>query len=192
MNFEGFPKIARLSREIIVTEKLDGTNAQINISETGELRVGSRNRWITPEDDNYGFARWVSEHKTELMQLGPGAHFGEWWGAGIQRRYGLTEKRFSLFNVDRWKDGQRPACCHIVPTLYRGKFDTAEIDLVLNVLGTLGSIAAPGFMQPEGVVIFHSASKQLFKKTLGGDGAKGIVDQIARDIVGRGDTTISG
>ena len=50
MEFQDFPKMARLSREIIVTEKIDGTNAQICIGENGEFFVGSRTRWITPDD----------------------------------------------------------------------------------------------------------------------------------------------
>jgi hypothetical protein len=29
VEFAGFPKIARLSRECVITEKIDGTNAQI-------------------------------------------------------------------------------------------------------------------------------------------------------------------
>lgn len=103
-DFKPFPKIARLSREAIITEKLDGTNAQVFIGEDGEMLFGSRSRWITPEDDNFGFARWATGNREDLLKLGPGQHFGEWWGAGIQRRYGLTEKRFSLFNVSRWSD----------------------------------------------------------------------------------------
>jgi hypothetical protein len=167
MEFIEFPKIARLSREIIVTEKIDGTNAQVFIGEDGEMRAGSRTRWITPEDDNYGFARWVAANKEELQKLGPGSHFGEWWGAGIQRKYGLAEKRFSLFNVGRWADPElRPACCHVVPELYRGNFDTAMIAGALTLLGANGSAAAPGFANPEGVVIYHTAARQLFKKTL--------------------------
>src|SRR5438105_3732245 len=107
--FEEFPKIARLSRDCIVTEKIDGTNAQIFITEDGTIHFGSRSRWITPENDNYGFARWATEHKEDLLKLGPGRHFGEWWGCGIQRGYGLKEKRFSLFNVMRWcLHGQAP------------------------------------------------------------------------------------
>lgn len=70
--FEGFPKMARLSREVIITEKIDGTNAQILIGEDGSMLVGSRTRWITLEQDNFGFARWVTEHREELLQLGPG------------------------------------------------------------------------------------------------------------------------
>ena len=80
MEFVAFPKIARFSREVIVTEKIDGTNGQIAINEAGEFRVGSRERWITPEDDNHGFAAWAYAHKDELMGLGVGRHAGEWWG----------------------------------------------------------------------------------------------------------------
>ena len=98
--------MARLSRECIITEKLDGTNAQICITEAGDFLVGSRTRWITPEYDNFGFARWAHENRDDLMTLGVGKHFGEWWGMGIQRNYGLTERRFSLFNVTRWADAE--------------------------------------------------------------------------------------
>lgn len=177
--FTEFAKIARLSRDMIVTEKLDGTNASVLITDDGQIIAGSRNRWITPEADNFGFAQWVAGHAGELKQLGPGQHFGEWWGAGIQRRYGLTEKRFSLFNVGRWGEGgkdeaNRPACCHVVPVLRRHTFDTAVIESALTLLAAAGSVAAPGFMQPEGVVVFHAASGQLFKKTLDkNDGHKG-------------------
>ena len=41
-DFAGFPKIARLNRQVIVTEKIDGTNAQIRITEDGQFLVGSR------------------------------------------------------------------------------------------------------------------------------------------------------
>src|SRR4051812_9704882 len=105
--FIEFPKIPRLKRTIVVTEKLDGTNASILVPEDdGPLLAGSRTRWITPEDDNYGFARWVRDREADLrVALGYGHHFGEWWGSGVQRRYGIAEKRFSLFNVGRWAEG---------------------------------------------------------------------------------------
>jgi hypothetical protein len=170
MDFLEFPKMARLTREVIVTEKIDGTNSQVCISEDGtEVRAGSRNRWITPQDDNFGFARWVEENRDELLRLGPGRHFGEWWGSGIQRGYGLQngDKRFSLFNVSRWSDPEaRPRCCHIVPTISRGMFTTGMVDAALHALQTGGSFAAPGFMKPEGVVVFHIAGNVGFKKTI--------------------------
>jgi hypothetical protein len=166
--FKSFVKIPRLSRNIVVTEKIDGTNAQIIVSDDGkELQAGSRTKYIDLKNDNFGFAKWVEEHKEELLTLGPGRHFGEWWGLGIQRGYGLKEKRFSLFNTALWgKDETRPKCCGVVPVLYEGPFSTTVIDMVLDKLANGGSVASPRFMKPEGVVIFHTAGGYLFKKTI--------------------------
>lgn len=191
MEFQGFGKIARLDREIIVTEKIDGTNAQVYITfddlcpraslevarvltEVGpvSLYAGSRNRWVTVGNDNFGFAAWVQENAVELVALGPGRHFGEWWGKGIQRGYGADRKYFSLFNTSRWED-EVPTCCKVVPVLYRGKFSQENIEGALDRLRREGSVAAPGFMEPEGVVVYHTASNTLFKKTIGNDGPKG-------------------
>lgn len=167
--FEAFPKIARLNREYVITEKIDGTNAQVVVDDDGRVWAGSRKRRITVGDDNFGFAKWVVQHYEELQGLGPGTHYGEWWGGGIQRGYGLIEKRFSLFNVARWSEW-RPACCDVVPVLTRNtKFMDYQAEVALNRLRVWGSLAAPGFMRPEGIVIFHSASNQLFKATLEGD-----------------------
>jgi hypothetical protein len=189
--FQAFPKIARLSRDVIVTEKIDGTNACVFIGDDGEFLTGSRTRWITPDSDNHGFSRWAHEHKADLLTLGPGRHFGEWWGSGCQRGYGLPkgEKRFSLFNVTRWcLHGQQPQqiltadprivkvqetlpqCVGLVPVLWRGAFDDLNAAGILEELRLNGSKAAPGFMQPEGVVVFHVASGACFKKTLEHDG----------------------
>jgi len=175
--FRPFPKIARLSRDIVITEKIDGTNGVIFIPDAVEaaefayslIYAGSRNRWIEPgKGDNFGFAAWVDLNSASLIEgLGPGYHFGEWWGAGIQRRYGLTEKRFSLFNPFRYET--LPACCGVVPVLYEGPMHVGTVHDVLWNLDATGSQAAPGFMDPEGVVIYHTASKTLFKKTITGD-----------------------
>lgn len=175
--FESFQKIPRLNRAVVVTEKIDGTNAVIYIPDNGiEVFAGSRTRWITPENDNYSFAKWVEANKTELLKLGPGLHYGEWWGSGIQRGYGLKngEKRFSLFNTARWAENpNRPACCLTVPLLYCGSFEDFLIGnnmaAILNDLKTNGSKAQPGFMNPEGIVVYHAASRMLFKKTLDKD-----------------------
>lgn len=201
MDFQEFPKMGRLTRECVITEKIDGTNAQVFIGEIDgtqreyppHVRVGnwfiaagSRNRYITPDADNFGFASWVRDHVDELVALGPGRHYGEWWGAGIQRRYGLTEKRFSLFNVARWHrvggapyvtesadprveskaSTEAPACCYVVPVLFRGLFGPSAADNMIAKLRHEGSQAAPGFMRPEGIVIYHSATGTMFKKTL--------------------------
>lgn len=176
--FVPFPKIPRLRRHITITEKIDGSNAQIVITGDGRALAGSRNRWITPEDDNFGFARWVHEHHDELVSgLGKGQHFGEWWGSGIQRGYGLTvgEKRFSLFNTHRWSRKldvpatHPPACCGVVPVLYTGPYSDSAIQDAITLLSMNGSSAMPGFMDPEGVVVYMHASGSLHKVLIKGD-----------------------
>lgn len=217
--FTPFPKIPRLSREVIVTEKIDGTNASIWIDDIGDdltpehraqcvfadhaadgrpywVWAASRSRFITPgkATDNFGFAGWVQDNAEELVKLGPGVHHGEWWGGKIQRGYGLSEKRFSLFNTDRWSDQNAiaenipgdapvgnpdtewaPECCRVVPILWRGPFDAVDykggtgVGEALAVLRNFGSVAAVGFMNPEGVVIYHTGGGAMFKKTFEGD-----------------------
>lgn len=166
--FEEFCKIPRLKRGCVITEKIDGTNAQVHITDEGEFLVGSRTRYITPKDDNYGFAKWAMAHQEELRLLGPGRHFGEWWGSGCQRGYGLLngEKRFSLFNVGRWKDQPLPACVGLVPVLYEGPFSSDIVDAAIENLRVNGSKAAPRFMKPEGIIIYHAAARSMFKVTL--------------------------
>lgn len=168
MDFVEFPKIYRVSRPCIITEKIDGTNGQIYIGDDGEFLVGSRTRWLnTQTGDNHGFYMWALEHKAELLKLGPGRHFGEWWGLGIQRTYGLDEKRFSLFNTSRWLDDSvRPRCCSVVPVLYEGMFDTGKIEMCINYLRLNGSVASLGFMRPEGIVCYHIQGGFGLKKTL--------------------------
>jgi RNA ligase len=209
MEFQAFPKIPRLNRSMVVTEKIDGTNAAIVIepalpedlsdessihvtlgsvtlhpTAAGELswyRVGaqSRKRLVTPgkSTDNHGFAGWVWEHAAELVRLlGPGYHYGEWYGKGINRGYGLDHKRFALFNTERWGDmgkhmvGGHPVIMHAVPVLYRGAFNTEHIAWQVDQLRINGSQIPDAEGQPaEGVMVWHNAARQLFKVTLDND-----------------------
>ena len=102
-------------------------------------------------------------------------HYGEWWGNGIQRKYNVPDKRWSLFNVSRWclygsipvvkTQDVLPECVGLVPTLWRGNMDNLNVAELMDSLKASGSIAAPGFTKPEGIVIFHTANGALFKKT---------------------------
>jgi hypothetical protein len=233
--FEAWPKIPRLAKDIVITEKLDGTNAQVYVELTHgvvaegraaegatlvemsdgtwmTVYAGSRKRWITPERDNYGFATWVEANALTLAKdLGPGHHFGEWWGAGIQRRYDQLVKRWSLFNVYRFgphterkdprcaegckvnpKTGQKWCGCRpardavefstpnvdVVPVLYDGPFTPGSVldpypwDQAIHDLQEGGSVAAPGFMDPEGIVVYHTAAGHPFKYVISGEGDK--------------------
>lgn len=176
-SFQGMGKIPRLNRDIIITEKLDGTNAAIGISKEGDFWCQSRTRIITPDADNFGFAQWAYANVDSLVRdLGYGLHFGEWWGLGIQRGYGLDHKRFSLFNTSRWQGltFYTPQL-HVVPVLYEGPWMHRDLLLsedewapnwALNDLEMGGSKAAIGYFEPEGIVVYHTAGNLLFKATL--------------------------
>ncbi len=190
--FEPFPKIPRLNRDVVLTEKLDGTNAVIVITESGDVIPGSKSRWLRPrlskmgpDPDNMGFAAWVQAHEEELFEgLGPGVHAGEWWGKGVQKRhYNLDHKRFSLFNRHRWNEENVPACCHVVPILWQGNYKDLDLREVLDRLREGGSVASPGWMDPEGVVLFHTAAGTMFKILLQGDELpKGITTRKEREV----------
>lgn len=189
MEFEAWPKIPRLRRDFVITEKIDGTNAAVLISRApGEndctmvlsedddawfLQCQSRTRLISPHDDNFGFAHWAYAHaETLIADLGEGRHFGEWWGSGIQRGYGLTDKQFSLFNVNRWERAQdefQTPRMNCVPVIARSEFSSELVDYCVERMAADGSLAAPGFMDPEGVVVYHTQARQLFKVTIKGD-----------------------
>ncbi|MGI5196958.1 RNA ligase family protein [Streptomyces sp. CA-288835] len=188
IQFQKWPKTARIFRDCVITEKLDGTNAAIGIvpgtDETAlqnlgnHVKVGdrhycvyaqSRNHIITPKADSFGFAGWVYKNAAGLVELlGEGLHFGEWWGAGIQRRYGQAGKTFSLFNTGKWwglSATLGDADLSVVPTVYEGPFSTMAVGLAMAKLKRVGSFAAPGFMDPEGVCIYHKANGTVFKAT---------------------------
>lgn len=216
--FTGWPKTVRFLRDIVITEKLDGTNAAVIVrhvtgeeyaalqydlyNEDGTIReesgvilvtsfddgesyylVGaqSRNRVISVHQDNQGFAKWVQANGRTLAEdLGDGLHFGEFWGSKIGRTYGLADgdRRFSLFNpsfgfgqsfghpepsMDGTYQVKTPGLS-VVPVLYEGPLDTAEIRLTLSRLQTGGSRAVPGYTNPEGIVIYHTHARKVWGK----------------------------
>jgi hypothetical protein len=54
----------------------------------------------------------------------------------------------------------------VVPILASGLFADSLVESALNQLRVYGSMASPGFMRPEGIVVYHTAAGQYFKKTL--------------------------
>lgn len=172
MEFKSFSEIIKLSSMITITEKIHGTNAQIFVHpDTNEVQAGSRERWVTPEDDNFGFARWAKDNEEALvLSLGPGRHFGEWYGSGINSGYSLSEKRLALFD-QRFGDAEsevmwtnRPANVHLTPILYKGIWKENIISDTMAALKLGGSVAAPGYMKPEGVVVRFERNGAMFKQ----------------------------
>ena len=180
LTFEPFRKLSRMNRGCTITEKIDGTNAQLCFDAEGNMLVGSRKRQIWPEGydgkagcDNAGFAKWAYDNQEALFEfLGEGRHYGEWCGGKIQRGYGLTEKKFALFNTSRFGDGRQEIPeelfnigLTVVPVLFDGEFTTNVVEEVMEVLKEHGSYFAEGFMNPEGVVVYHHALRDYFKVT---------------------------
>lgn len=186
--FEAFPKIPRLRRECVITEKLDGTNAQVAICLDGRIFAGSRNRYLTRDNDNAGFCAWVEDNADMLRDaLGPGRHFGEWWGQKIGRHYGLDNRRFWLFNTDRWRDGFPAHAPHlgVVPVLANGVYSDELLEGALSTLRSSGSVAAPGWMKPEGVVVYMRASGTMHKVLLDND-------ELPKGLVPHGERVVGG
>ena len=195
MEFELFPKIGRLNRDCTITEKIDGTNGQLLFDEYGNLLVGSRTRQIHPEGevfhadgtpvkgtDNMGFAKWAYDNQSELFDyLGPGRHYGEWAGYGIQRGYNLDHKRFYLFNTFRWNTAIPQELYNIgldvVPVMLNGPFDTDIVNVMVELLRTKGS-CINNFPKPEGVIVYHHTLRTYAKVTCQKDGrGKGYDDR---------------
>lgn len=105
-------------REYVGTIKLHGTNAGITRQADGSIIFRSRSRIITPEDDNAGFAKWMTAHIDEVRSIFVPFHsgaevtvFGEWCGQGIQNNVGISalQKMFVIFALlldDGWHDVQ--------------------------------------------------------------------------------------
>jgi hypothetical protein len=174
--FQAWPKTVRFENLfLVIEEKLDGSNSGFEIRDGQIVGIQSRKRLITPESDNFGFARWVREREDVLVDtLGDGRHYGEYWGSGIQRTYGLTtgDKRFSRFNSARWASARDHfeslgIGLSVVPTLFHGKVGPLGIEgAIERSLATLrheGSQAQPGFMNPEGVIVNMLDFQSRFK-----------------------------
>lgn len=179
--FKSYPKIPRLGKlRWSITEKLDGTNGIIDIAPiaahgdvVGGVAIvneyvvfaGSRTRWLQPGKltDNFNFAEFVKENAEYLVKwLGEGTHYGEWWGRGIQRTYGLEQRYFTLFNPFRYQH-LSTACDQVatnallgtVPLLYSGDgLDGLSecIEMSKVQMYSFGSKACT-FDRPEGFVV---------------------------------------
>jgi hypothetical protein len=155
---------------ITVTEKLDGTNSCIIIKDSKVAGVQSRNRMIKVGDDNFGFAYWVENNKEDLVSLGDGYHYGEWYGEGIQKNpHKIKGKRFALFNTSRPQE-TLPACVELVPVLYTGRYlGQSHLDKTMRHLVTTSMVTG---YKPEGVIIYFHQHRQSLKYTFNSNKAK--------------------
>jgi len=118
--------------------KLHGTNTGIVVNQDGTLLAQSRNRTITPGDDNVGFATFLSNYSVQdLFEDGVPDFketfvvFGEWVGKGIMKGTACSlfpEKRFVAFAIG-FEDGRL-----IEAPKMKAPFDNIQnVELVLNI-----------------------------------------------------------
>ncbi len=168
-DFIPYGKTARLHRNAVISEKLNGTNASVFFVplEEGEttrdhpnaraflhdkiaVYAQSRNRMLVPGEDNAGFGAWVEKHALEIFAvLGVGRFWGEWYGPGVQKNpHDVEHKRFALFEVQRAPIralSETPLLFEDgtqlegVPILYQGKFSGSAVDDALIRLGQHGT-----------------------------------------------------
>lgn len=100
------------------TVKLHGTNAAVGYcADTDSIWVQSRERVITPFDDNAGFARYVEDNKDAFIAFlrryvddtGRVIVYGEWAGGSIQSGVALNQlpKQFYVFDMVRVSQAHR-------------------------------------------------------------------------------------
>lgn len=178
--FRSWGSTERFHKGLYVTEKIDGTNGCIAIG-YGKVVAQSRKRSITPDNDNYGFAKWVHDNAGVLEDtLGIGYHYGEWYGEGIQKNpLGIKGRHFGLFNAWHWN---RPELrdsldmvpgLTVVPTLFDGtKFD-ADIMTLPRIMADLrdfgSAVEGSKFGTPEGIIVWHRGTNTRYKILLEND-----------------------
>lgn len=171
MEFQAWPKIPRhVGFNVIISEKIDGTNACINVGEDLKIQsVQSRTRLIDVHNDNFGFANWVEANKEVLESfLGEGRHYGEWAGPGIQSNpLKLTQKTFFLFNTHRWEDKSRilHPQVSVVPCLYIGTYYEGLFGDVMDKLYKKCYLHQNDEMEPEGIIIYWPQTRTMEKMT---------------------------
>lgn len=84
--------------------KLHGTNAAIRVLNDLTLIPQSRNRDISVESDNHGFAKWVKDNEAVLKKMLPSNSvvYGEWAGPGIQSGVAVSQipkRSFFIFGI---------------------------------------------------------------------------------------------
>lgn len=168
-------------REWDVTEKIDGTNVRIMLSEAGEMKVGGRtDNAQMPGDLVMKLVNQFSAEKLKAAFWIDGVPvsavlYGEGYGAGIQKGGTYrTDKAFVLFDVlvgGRWwldreavDDVAGKLSCDVVPYLGRMTMDQI-IELVkVPFLSKIGTGMAEGIVARPIETLFDKRGERLIIK----------------------------
>ena len=170
-NLKNFPDVLQDGEEVVATEKVHGTNCAhaLAIEDDGaELFMASSHRHRRKEDPKSTYWRTFDDRTKALLREAVQGHrcailFKEVYGSKIQHlAYGL-EGQVADAAFDLSLDGQYMdhdafvALCDrhgvpVVPPLYRGPFDRAKLDAIVNGPG-VKTVVGQGKHILEGVVL---------------------------------------
>jgi len=144
------------SEALCVQPKLDGTNCCITF-DNGNIIIGSRNRFITPEDDNNGCAKYIMENlKEELLEYfkanPTNILYGEYLINHVFKVKPEYVNRFYIFDVY-----DRITCEYRQP-------NSTEEDVGLDIVPTIPAQNRPNFKE------FVLSDLKQFSKFLMDDG----------------------
>ncbi len=186
--FRGWPKTTRRLSKCTISEKLNGSNGALGFQVTDasptdgreiyvldiEMATQTRNRIVTPKDDQTGIARWAEANRETLIEdllyiegnlpvpsTEPQYHYGEFMTRGHK------EPHFYLFNTRRWTGVQfSTPTLKVVPVLYEGIYYDGVVEECLEDLRQNGSKVHPG-IPAEGVVVYYPGNDTMFKDYTG-------------------------
>lgn len=112
--------------------KLHGTNAAVIVTRDKRVLCQKRTGLITPEKDNFDFAKWVDKNKEYFLEnfwngIADTYVHGEWAGVGIQKSDAVSQcpKNFYIFMVEYVTPSMTPDTNDVVT---RGFLTEDEID----------------------------------------------------------------
>jgi RNA ligase (TIGR02306 family) len=156
------PTLFDAGEEVVVTEKLHGTNGRFVVDAEGRLHVGSHRTWKQLDGGTTVWARVAEQYGLrEKLSRHPGLVFyGEVYGSGVQdMTYGHANGRLSLAFFDVFDSRTGDYLSHAaaealldeltlptVPVLYRGPLDVALLSRLAEEDSVHGGIR-------EGVVV---------------------------------------
>ena len=128
-NYNNYPNVIQIGEEVIITEKLHGTNFRVaNID--GEIHVGSHNVNLKEDPDNLYWKCYLASDIKNILYPGMMV-YGEIYGLGVQKKthYGEPVPTIRVFDITqngKYEDWDFvETICHqnnipLVPILYKG------------------------------------------------------------------------
>lgn len=139
-----FPDVVKLAGKTGVSSiifkskiKLHGTNAAIQFDGKGEIKAQKRSDFITPQNDNAGFASYVESLDIVSHPNSPMILYGEWAGPGVQKGDAVSmidEKHFFVFSVYSVEHDSYITEPHSIESVIVGAFGEDYIDKNIRVL----------------------------------------------------------